>query len=328
MSPAGRLRRRLFGVPSAQAVFTQPGFAAEAWARFGPVAVALTDGYHAALEDPHLVRLAGRLDEVDPAWQGFAYEGAGMGLAALDAVAPWSNRVATLDHGAAARHRYPFYVGLGLAYARLRRSPEAQLAGLDPLLGWVTADGYGFHEAFFHRRATVEQHRVPARLTAYGRRMFDQGVGRALWFSSAGSPGQAAALIEGFPAIRHHDLWSGVGLATAYGGGTTAHGLRALQLLARPYGAALARGAATAAWGRSQAGTATEHTDLACAVLCDTSTDTAAAVVERARWGLPATDVQPLHELWRQRVEDDFQHRSGQLTSPPRPPANSPAPSI
>lgn len=328
MSPAGRLRRRLFGVPSPQAVFTQPGFAPEAWTQFGPVAVALTDGYHAALEDPHPVRLAARLDEVEPALVGFAYEGAAMGLAALDAVAPWSDRVATLDHGAAARHRYPFYVGLGLAYARLHRAPEAQLAGLDPLLGWVTADGYGFHEAFFHRRATVERHRVPTVLTAYGRRMFDQGVGRALWFSSGGSPGRAAALIEGFPAIRHHDLWSGVGLATAYGGGTNAHGLRALQVLARPYAAALARGAATAAWGRSQAGSATEHTELACAVLCDTSAASAAAVVERARWGLPATDVQPLHELWRQRVEDDFRHQSDELTSPPRPLATSPAPPI
>lgn len=306
MSAAGRVRRRLFGVGSPRAVFSQPGFAPGAWATFGPVAVSLTDGYHAALEDPDPRRLAARLDEVDPALQGFAYEGAGMGLAALDAVAPWADHVATLDRGAAARHRYPFYVGLGLAHARLHRPPEAQLARLDPLLGWVVADGYGFHEAFFHRRATVERHWVPAGLTAYARRMFDQGVGRAVWFSTGASPVQAAAVIDRFPRSRHHDLWSGVGLATAYGGGADAAGLRLLQQLATPYAPALARGAATAAWGRSQAGGSTEHTELACLVLGDLDASAATAVVERARWGLPAADVQPLHELWRRRVEKHF----------------------
>src|SRR6202022_3515179 len=46
-------------------------------------------GCHAALEDPRPGLLAARLACVEPELQGFAYEGAGLGLALLDAVTPW-----------------------------------------------------------------------------------------------------------------------------------------------------------------------------------------------------------------------------------------------
>ncbi|MEU8238194.1 DUF1702 family protein [Actinoplanes missouriensis] len=306
MSSVGRVRRALFGIPSAQAVFSRPGFASQAWERFAPVARNLMEGYHAALEDPRLPSLRARLEAVEPEYRGFAYEGAGMGLAALDAVTPWKKRLTAFVDGPGAAHIYPIYVGVGLAYARLRRSPEAHLAGLDPLLGWVTADGYGFHEAFFKRRRTVERHVVPERLTAYGRRYFDQGVGRALWFSGGASVERVTRQIAGFPPHRQPDLWSGVGLASAYGGGASAAELRTLLARAEPYRAQLARGAATAAWGRRQAGNPAAHTDLACEIYSGRGSGSAAAVLDEAARDLPVISVEPVYEIWRRRTEEQL----------------------
>lgn len=304
MTTVGVVRRRLFGIPSAKAVFSRPGFAPEAWERFAPVAGSLMEGYHAALEDPRLSVLAARLEAVDPPLKGFAYEGAGMGLAALDAITPWQRRLDAFVAGPGATHIYPVYVGVGLALARLKRTPESQLARLDPLLGWVTADGYGFHEAFFKRRRYVEQHAVPTRLSRYGRRFFDQGVGRALWFSSGAVVDSVARLIDGFQPDRHADLWSGVGLASAYGGGADEDALRSVLTHASAYRPQLARGAATAAWGRHAAGNRTAHTDLACRVFCGRGSEDAAAVVEEATRDLPLISVEPRYEIWRRHTED------------------------
>ena len=304
MSAVGQVRRRMFGIPSARAVFSRPGFAPAAWERFAPVAINLMEGYHATLEDPRLSSLQRRLDAVEPEFRGFAYEGAGMGLAALDAVAPWKNRLKAFVDGPGAAHIYPVYVGVGLAYARLRRTPESKLAGLDPLLGWVTADGYGFHEAFFNRRRYVDQHAVPTRLSHYGRRFFDQGVGRALWFSSGASVERVSRQIAAFQVVRHADLWSGVGLASAYGGGAEADELRALLSRMRLFQPQLARGAATAAWGREHAGNQTAHTDLACQIYCGRSGRAAAAELEEAARDLPVISVEPVYEIWRRRTEE------------------------
>ena len=83
MTALGKLRRRLFGIPSEQSVFSRPGFAREAWERFQPVAHSLVEGYHATLEDSRFEILAPRLDAVEPQLRGFAYEGVGLGLATV-----------------------------------------------------------------------------------------------------------------------------------------------------------------------------------------------------------------------------------------------------
>jgi enediyne biosynthesis protein E3 len=307
MTPVGRVRRLLFRIPPAKAVSARPGFASEAWQRFQPVACAVMAGYHAVLADPRLPVLRARLEAVDPDLKGFAYEGAGIGLAALDAVTPWKKRLDSLVAGPGAPHIYQIYVGVGLVYARLKRSPEANLAGLDPLLGWATADGYGFHEAVFHRRRYVDRHAVPTRLTPYGRRLFDQGVGRALWFSSGAVVERVAGLVAAFPSHRHADLWSGVGMASAYAGGARCDGLRSVVAhAAASYHPQLARGAAIAAWGRAKAGNPAAHTDLACEVYCGRGSADAAAVVDAAARDLPMISAEPAFEIWRRRIEENL----------------------
>ncbi len=306
MTAAGRIRVKLFGIPSAQAVFSGPGFAPEAWQRFQPVAHSLVEGYHATLENSDPKVLVPRLDGVAPQLRGFAYEGAGMALAALDVVAPWKHRLRDFVAGPGAPHTYPIYVGVGLALARLKRRPEPRIAGLDPVLGWVIVDGYGFHEGFFAGRRYIGQHEVPTKLSPFARRVFDQGLGRAIWFSGGAVVDQVAATIAGFQPQRRADLWSGVGLACAYGGGVDLAALKHLQTVADPYRAQLASGAATAARGREQAGNQAGHTDLACQVFCRRTSSDAARILDEAEVDLPADGVEPAYEIWRRRTQAEF----------------------
>ena len=306
MTLSGRIRRTLFGIPSERAVFSRPGFAKEAWLRFQPVAHSLVEGYHATLEDSRFEVLVPRLNAMEPELHGFVYEGAGMGIAALDCIAPWKKRLKAFVDGPAASHIYPTYVGVGLALARLHRQPERFLSQLDPILGWVIVDGYGFHEGFFSRRRYIEQRAVPTHLSAYARRIFDQGLGRCIWFSSGAVVELVAATIAPFAQERHADLWSGVGLACAYAGGADRAALEILLEEARPYKAQLARGAAIAAKGRQQAGNTAAHTELACEFFCGLTSSQAALVTDVARENLPVNGIEPAYEIWRQRIQTHF----------------------
>lgn len=314
MTLLGQIRRRLFGIPSAKAVFSRPGFAEEAWLRFQPVAYSLVEGYHATLEDSRFEVLVPRLNAIDPALHGFAYEGAGMGLAALDCIAPWKQRLKAFVEGPGAPHIYPIYVGVGLALARLHRRPERYLSRLDPLLGWVIADGYGFHEGFFHRRRYIDQRAVPTHLSPYGRRLFDQGMGRCIWFSSGALIDRVASIIAPFPKTRQSDLWSGVGMACAYGGGASREDLEHLLEIARPYRLQLAQGAAVAAQGHQQAGIMPEYTELTCEILCGLSASRAARIMDLARENLPFDGPEPAYEIWLRRAQEQLaaEHASEQ----------------
>lgn len=306
MTLLGNIRKSLFGIRSEEAVFRQPGFANSAWQRFQPVAHALVEGYHASLEDSRLEVLVPQLDRVESELRGFAYEGAGMGIAALDILTPWQNRLQAFVGGPGTAHIYPVYVGVGMALARLHRQPERFLSRLDPLLCWVVVDGYGFHEGFFSWRRFVKERKSPMHLSRYARRIFDQGLGRSIWFSSGANVESVIATLATFPQSRQSDLWSGVGAACAFAGGVDRTAIKVLRTAAGPYRTRLAQGAAVAAQGHQQAGTPTPHTELACEVFCGCTSTKAAHLADLAREDLPVKGVEPAYEIWRQRIEAQF----------------------
>lgn len=306
MSVLGKARKTLFGIPSERAVFRRPGFVEEAWLRFQPVAHALVEGYHATLEDSRFEALVPRLDGVATELRGFAYEGAGMGLAALDILAPWKNRLQTFAEGLASAHKYTLYVGMGLALARLRRPPERYLAHLDPLLCWVVVDGYGFHEGFFSWKRTVQEKRIPARLSRYACRLFDQGLGRSIWFASGALVDRVTAIVGTFPLARQADLWSGVGMACSYAGGASRSEMEILQESAGLYRTQLARGAAVAAKGRQDANNPAPHTELACQVFCGLSSADAVHILDVTSKNLPTNGAEPAYEIWRKRTQAEL----------------------
>ena len=149
----GQARRRFLGLSPAEASFAKRGFVAREerarW-RLEQIGVTFLSGYHAALEETGFVSLANRLAVVESELRGFAFEGAAMGLALLDCFTPWrKDRWRTFTERFADSHIYMMHVGLGWALARLRRGVTTYLTRLDPLLGWLVVDGYGFHEGYF-----------------------------------------------------------------------------------------------------------------------------------------------------------------------------------
>lgn len=305
MSALGNILRPLFGVSRKEATNFGEGDSKAAF-RLETVVSTVTKGCHVTLQSSNFDTLVARMHEFEPELRGYAYEGAGVGLAALDCMLPWKNRTRAFIDGPGAPYIYAVHIGAGLALARMRRNPEKFLSRLDPVLGWMALDGYGFHAGFFARKRYVEKQIVPRHLSAYGRRVFDHGIGRSIWFVVGANPEQIAATIAAFPEQRQADLWSGVGLGCGYTGGVDQAALERLQDVAGPYKAPLAVGVAIAAHARRLAGSPAPYAELACEVLCGASCDEAARIVGAAFLDLPIGGARSAYEIWRQRLEEHF----------------------
>ena len=254
--------------------------------------------------------LTNSLAQVDSEYQGFAYEGAAMGLGLLDAlsmIGNWS-RWKEFVNRPGRPHQYVVHVGLGWIVARLpwlRSRPEKFISNLDPLLKWLVLDGYGFHEGYFHwKKWGPESGRRP-RFSGYSARAFDQGLGRCLWFVSCADVVRAADLVKRFEADRQADLWSGVGLACAYAGKPTTEEVESLMLSAGSYVLHFRQGITFGAEARQLAGIPTEHTERACQAACGMSAAEAACLTYTA---IPVTTTDssavPAYETWRSQIRD------------------------
>jgi hypothetical protein len=263
-------------------------------------------GFNGAIASPSIDELSDRLAAVSEAERGFAFEGAGMGLALLDLLVPRSSRLGEfLRTNGARSHVYLVHVGAGWALARLRRRPWRRLE-LDPLLRWLAIDGFGFHGAFFAPGHVVRRRGRPGHLAGYQRRVFDQGVGRGLWFVETASPERVAASIGGFEPRRRADLWSGAALAAAYAGGVDARGYARLLELGGEHAPHLRQGVAFAAAARTRAGNVVLSTETACSIVCGVDAERACAITDRALVGVAADGSGEAYEAWRTRIRAEF----------------------
>lgn len=306
----GAIAKLLFGISPRETSFEWRRFrggkggARERIERIGGV---FAQGYHAALLNGEPAVLATELETVELEFRGFAYEGAAMGLALLDRLTPWRpSRIQGFLTGAGAPHTYMVHVGIGWIAARWPGRIEKVLTPLDPILRWLVVDGYGFHEGFFHWPRSVVGQLVPKRLQGYERRMFDQGLGRSLWFVDGADVTLLARTVDSFPLARRGDLWSGIGLASVYAGEISDHDLRLLRDTAGDFLPQLAQGAAFAAKARQRAGNLTPYTDRAAAALCGIPATQAALVTDDALENLPANGSEPGFEIWRRRIQQAF----------------------
>ena len=310
VSLLGQARRRFLGLSPAEASFARRGFRAseeKARQQLEQIGVTFLSGYHAALEETDFIALARRLENVDTDLRGFAFEGTAMGLALLDCFTPWrKNRWHTFTSRLAQPHIYMMHVGLGWALARLRRSVTSYLARLDPLLGWLVVDGYGFHEGYFGWPRYIEQQTIPARLEGYERHVFDQGLGRSMWFVKGADVRAVANAINAFPSARRNDLWSGVGLACAYAGGCGRAAIESLRMAVNEHLPAFAQGVAFAAKTRQRAANLNSHTETVCRLICGQSAEAVAAITDAALEDLHEDGGLPGYAVWRRRIQNKF----------------------
>jgi len=312
--PVGRWRRALTAplrLDERDVSVERRGFAGDSAAmreRTEEVGRAFLRGYHAALDEPDLAALAARIDEAPAEYRGFGHEGAGMALALLDTFLP-GRRLDAYLAGPGAHQLYIVNVGAGWILGRLPLPARSVRRRLDPTLGWLALDGYGFHEGFFRWPRSVERHAVPRRLRGYERRAFDQGLGRSLWFVRGGSPRRIAETIAAFPAARQPDLWAGVGLAATYAGGCEEAALSELVSRAATFAPMLGQGATFAAVTRERGRNPAAHTELACRLICARTTAELAALADETGRDLPLDlpdrpdGAEPAFEVWRQRIQ-------------------------
>lgn len=309
----GKLAQSLFGISPAEVSFEKRGFrGADQPVRphLEAAGGAFVTGYLAALEDDRLPPLVERLAEVPEERVGFAFEGAAMALSLLDFVQPWRrSRFQDFYQGPGAPHTYLLLVGAGWAMARLPVSVDRTLAKHDTVLCWLALDGYGFHEGFFHCPQAIDGQRVPKRVSGYGARAFDQGIGRSLWFVEGAAPERIATTIGRFAAHRQPDLWSGVGLACGYAGGIDRAAVECLLDSTGSCQTSFAQGVAFAAAAREKAGNTTAGTELACEVVWGLDPASVAEIALSTGENLPPDGAQPAFEVWRRRIRDRFEER-------------------
>jgi hypothetical protein len=277
-------------------------------ARLKQVVFTVTECCRTTVVDPRPESLVPKLQAYDKELAGFAYEGAGLGLAALDVLNPSGRRTLALASGLGEPYIYGIYLGAGMALARMRANAEKFRRRLeDPLFGWVVMDGYGFHEGFFAHEKYVTRQRIPRRLHGYSRRVFDHGMGRSIWFSFSADVERVRAGIASFDEARQGDLWEGVGLACGYTGGVEREAVEHLRDAAGKRLPHLAVGAAMAASIRHRVGNPVDHNDFASQVLCGMSSNESASLVDGLQKGLPTAADTPAYALWRERIRRQFE---------------------
>jgi hypothetical protein len=334
------LRRRLLSIPPRAATFAELGFApcdAAVRGRLEKVLETFVLGYNLSLEITDPERLAATLrHDLDAHHVGFAFEGAGMGYALRDLLAPWRpSRLQAFLAGPGSEHDYIAAVGAGFALARVpwgRWLWPSYSQRLDPLVVWCLPDGYGFHQGIFHPRRYIERRAAPpAVLPHFARQLFDSGLGRSFWWSQGAEPRRIARAIDAFAPERRPEMWCGIGVAAAYAGGAGDPGdegaaLGELRDLAGPYRADFLSGLPFAARMRQKGRNPSPVTDHACALLLGRSAGEAAdwivTTVERVLADPSVAREVRLRDsylLVRRRLVEEL-HNSAQGEAPCRTP--------
>ena len=258
-------------------------------------------GYNEALAADCADDVSRYVQGVTPDLRGFAVEGAAMGCAIAD-ILPFRQR-SFAEHLQTCERDFSYltHVGAGWALARVPWRRAKILALLDPVHCWLAYDGLGFHDTFFHHRRILAGWRRHA--TGYAARVYDQGVGRALWFVAGGSVVLATELVWRLPEARQADLWSGLGLAMAYAGPADEADLCLARRNSRDRRIHFVQGVAFACEARARARHIPGHSDMAARVLTGIDATGLSALVREARGSLPSGEADvPAYEAWRRKV--------------------------
>jgi hypothetical protein len=271
--------------------------------RLEAIGATFAAGYNLAINTTDVETLEHALELIEATERGFAYEGAAMGLTISDWIKPWRACFPRFLSGSARHHEYMVWVGRGWAYG-LPLSPLRDLSRHQSVHRWLALDGFGFKQGYFGWRRAILGQRRPASLPGMAARVFDQGLGRSMWFVFGANAGKIGRAISRFEDTRHDDLWSGVGLACAYAGGTTECELECVSSAAEKHFPALAQGVVFAAQARRRACNPAPHTAVACDRMLAMTPDAAADLAMQC---FPSTGTTlEDYQQWRLAIQARF----------------------
>lgn len=250
----------------------------------------------------HRRRLHEALASVPEAERGFAYEGAGMYARLVDlATGGATGAFRRLLDGPGGRYVHLVHVGAGWGSAATRL--PLPVPGT-PLLRWLALDGAGFAETYFGGvralRRRCARRPTGGRTAPWETRL--SGCGRALWFLESADTDGVTRRIAEQPAAARPWLWSGVGLAAAYAGATTADDLRELEQAAGVAWRYFAQGVVFAVAARALSGHVPAHTELASRTVLGVAPDVAATWSDVAADGLTDRRDVDGYVRWRWRL--------------------------
>jgi enediyne biosynthesis protein E2 len=322
MPTALGLLRRVVPAPTINDItFAQRGFPVEpnpVSRRLELVPRSVVEGFQYGADHAGAEEIARQLDRIEPEYRSLAYEGAIGALIFRDLLAGGrSQRAEEFVRGAAAPHAMIAYIGVGLVLARLPRSlwsraiPRFDSDPLLPWLRWLVIDGYGFEKAYFDPKRWVFARAVPKPYPFdgapdYFQPVFDQGVGRALWFVFGGNAAPIPDVIERFAPERRADLWSGIGAAATYLGGPSRAELQALITASGRHRADMAIGSVSAIKARHHAGFIPAATHLAAELICGATVQEAVVLADEAAQRPPEDTGVPPYLQWRRRIRSQF----------------------
>lgn len=313
-----RLNRFVAGIDAREASFAVRGFSSsdtQSQQRLESIGNVFLAGYNAALLASATSQLKGTIAAFERRFRGFVIEGAAMGCAIADAM-PWARLSGPNDRSFTfltehrELHPYLSTVGIGWALARIPWRRHTYLCQVDPFLASLAFDGWGFHDVYFkpRRLAKPGANRAVARLGGVlALRSWDQGAGRALWFTSGGQFKAAADQIRTLSEHRRSDLFSGLGLAMTYAAGSAIPSRDEIRTSVGGYIDDLRQGSAFGLEAHVRAGTLHEENQRMAQAL--TSREPT-ALVEMVRAEMPARSLncqsietgQLAYQHWRARV--------------------------
>lgn len=301
-SAVDRFVSRVLTIAPAEACFERRGFPpTSARARLESAGAAFIAGHNEAVRPRGPEALMAIVSALPAADRGFFAEGAAMGAAMQTACFPWRKSLPPMLEALTGHYAHLAHVGVGWAMARIPFARRRLMRMLDPMLAPLAIDGRGFHDGYFRSAAVAGGWRA---VPGEAGRIYDQGIGRSLWFSQGADPARIAAVVDGIGVDRREDLWAGVGLACVYAGGAGEAAIDRLMAKAGPARRWMRQGAAFAIGAHARAGAVPAEATEAARRICGLEADDLVSLVDDAFEAASREDApQPArYQSWRRRV--------------------------
>ncbi len=235
------------------------------------VAVTFLDGFTVASE-LSVQKVQREVGSLPQAVRGVCYEGAAAGKTVRDLTANEDLSEASELLRREEEYSFLVYLGIGEALAQMKLPPQLCNAVAKERWAGQIIEGYGFFDGYFNWHDALVNQRYPQGLEPGLKAAYDQGLGRAIYFATNCDPIQMRDMISCFSEDRRAEIWSGIGIPTAYVGGLTEREFKKFLNFAGPYRAELMQGILLGASARAKQNAIPDHTELACNMILGETT--------------------------------------------------------